>query len=157
MTELNLNHRDLIYNEEKDIAYMLSSHSTFLEKYNFSTSVYEKINLYKTESEIISISPDIFNLDSYMSIHSSFGLLGNIFYIVRDTVVNGKIINHVTTYNNEFEQLDQKRFVSGIEFNLSQPFINKSSVIFYGYEGDGFYELPIKNGRIGELRPFLRD
>ena len=157
MTELNVNYRDFIYNSKTNTVYTLTSHSNILESYNFNNHLYTFKSLDSDEIKLIVMDTKVFDEDDYLGMYSSFNIIGDYYYTISDVLKNNQIVNIITLYDKNFIKVTSKVYTSNIEFNLSEPFPLNNSIILYGYEGDGFYEVPILNGKLGELKPFLRD
>lgn len=155
--ELNVNSRSLIYNPNTKEIVTLTLASNIVENVQIEEIKYS-INYLDSDTPIVTnIDPKVFNSADYLDRYSQIGIVNKQYYTLQNIVDNDLPKNVVTLYDDKFKKTFSKILDVGFHFNICREYIQNHTLVLYSYEGDGFYELPTKDGRIGELRPFLRD
>jgi|GEM_PF-5540275 hypothetical protein len=155
--ELNVNSRSLVYNPYNNEVVTLTLASNIIENVKIEDIKYS-INYLDSDTPIVtSIDPQVFNSDDYLDRYSQIGIVNKQYYTLQNTFENGIPKNIISLYDNNYKKTVTKILDVGYHFNVCRENKQKNTLVLYSYEGDGFYELPIKDGVIGELKPFLRD
>lgn len=155
--ELNVNSRSLAYNPNTKEIVTLTLASNIIEIVHIDDIKYSRNYLDSDTPILTSIDPKVFNADDYLDKYSQIGIVNSQYYTLQNIIDNDVPKNVVTLYDDKFKKTISKILDVGFHFNICRENKQKNTLVLYSYEGDGFYELHIKDGRIGELRPFLRD
>ena len=152
-TELNINARDLLYDSENKQIITLTLASNIVESINIYSIISKTFYLQADTALLTNIDPAVFNSDIYLDMYSQIGKIGNTFFTLQNKKDNDIAKNIINLYNENFELLNTIELEIGFHFNLARTYELNNSIILYGYEGDGFYELPIIDGELGKLKP----
>lgn len=157
MAQLNINARDLLFDYQNNDVITLTLNSNIVEKYNVIDNSITTYYLESEEALFTNIKLEDYSRDEYLYVYSQIGELTEIYFTLQNRIVDNSSKNIINLYTKNFEKIDSKLLNNDFHFDISRTYKKNNSIILYSYEYGGLYELPIKDGRVGELRPFLRD